>query len=262
MAGSYNRALQMPTIEAVFMGGGVRNGAPVASVMHRHDRVITQRRAVRLGLGSVTLSGDLAAAPDARGIVVFAHGSESSRRSPRNRAVAEGLRQAGLATLLVDLLTPGEAAVDAQTARLRFDIPRLAERIVGATDWIARQLVAAPIGYLGASTGAAAALMAAAERREAIAAVVSRGGRPDLAAAALSRVRAPTLLIVGAADPVVLDLNREAFAALRVDKRLEIVAGAGHLFEEPGALERVTVLARDWFVRHMRPSAAPRRATG
>jgi putative phosphoribosyl transferase len=240
----------MPTSAAVFTDGRVGNRAPVASVMHHHDRMMTQRRAVRLGLGGVTLSGDLTAAPDARGIVVFADGSESSGRSPRNRAVAEGLRLARLATLLVDLLTPGEAAVDAQTARLRFDVARLAERIVGATDWIARQLAAAPIGYFGVSTGAAAALVA------------FRGGRPDLAAGALSRVRAPTLLIVGAADPVVLDLNREAFAALRVDKRLEIVAGAGHLFEEPGALERVTVLARDWFVHHMRPAAAPRRAAG
>src|SRR5215470_17374373 len=198
--------------------------------MHPQRRVITQRRAVRLALGPVTLSGDLAAAPHASGVVVFAHGSGSNRRSPRNRAVADGLQQAGLATLLLDLLTPGEAAVDAQTARLRFDIPLLAERIVGATDWVTHRIGASAVGYFGASTGAAAALVAAAERGGAVAAVVCRGGRPDLA---------------GAADPVVLDLNRQAIAALRVETRLDIVAGAGHLFEEPGALERVTLLARD-----------------
>jgi putative phosphoribosyl transferase len=230
--------------------------------MHTQRRVIAQRRAVRLGLGPVTLSGDLAAAPDASGVVVFAHGSGSNRRSPRNRAVADGLQQAGLATLLLDLLTPGEAAVDAQTARLRFDIPLLAERVVGATDWVTHRLGASAIGYFGASTGAAAALVAAAERGDAVAAVVCRGGRPDLAGAALARVQAPTLLIVGAADPVVLDLNREAVAALRVETRLDVVAGAGHLFEEPGALERVTLLARAWFLRHMPAPAVPRRATG
>jgi putative phosphoribosyl transferase len=230
--------------------------------MHTQRRVIAQRRAVRLGLGPVTLSGDLAAAPDASGVVVFAHGSGSNRRSPRNRAVADGLQQAGLATLLLDLLTPGEAAVDAQTARLRFDIPLLAERVVGATDWVTHRLGASAIGYFGASTGAAAALVAAAERGDAVAAVVCRGGRPDLAGAALARVQAPTLLIVGAADPVVLDLNREAVAALRVETRLDVVAGAGHLFEEPGALELVTLLARAWFLRHMPAPAVPRRATG
>src|SRR5215470_588720 len=199
--------------------------------MHPQRRVITQRRAVRLALGPVTLSGDLAAAPHASGVVVFAHGSGSNRRSPRNRAVADGLQQAGLATLLLDLLTPGEAAVDAQTARLRFDIPLLAERIVGATDWVTHRIGASAVGYFGASTDAAAALVAAAERGGAVAAVVCRGGRPDLASAALAQVRAPTLLIVGAADPVVLDLNRQAIAALRVETRLDIVAGAGHLFE-------------------------------
>ena len=195
-------------------------------------------------------------------IVVFAHGSGSGRHSPRNRAVAEGLQEAGLSTLLMDLLTPGEEAVDAQTARLRFDIPLLAARVVVATDWIDRHLGPWCIGYFGASTGAAAALMAAADRPERVGAVVSRGGRPDLAAAALARVRAPALFIVGAADPVVLDLNRQALNALRVDKCLDVVAGAGHMFEEPGALERVTVLARDWFVRYLMAPAEARRAAG
>jgi pimeloyl-ACP methyl ester carboxylesterase len=167
--------------------------------------------------------------------------AEASRRSPRNRAVAEGLQDAGLATLLMDLLTPGEEAVDVQTARLRFDFPLLAAR---------------------ASTGAAAALMAAAERPERVGTVVSRGGRPDLAAAALPRRQAPTLLIVGAADPVVLELNREALNALRAEKRLEVVPGASHLFEEPGALERVTGLARDWFVHHLVAPVQARRAAG
>jgi dienelactone hydrolase len=234
----------------------------LAGVMQSQKDVVAQRRPIRLGLGSVTLDGDLTVPSDARAIVVFVHGSGSSRHSPRNRAVADGLQQAGLATLLMDLLTPGEDAVDAQTARLRFDIPLLAERVIGVTDWLGRHLGSWPIGYFGASTGAAAALVAAAERAEAVGAVVSRGGRPDLAMPALSHVRAPTLLIVGAADPVVVELNREALTRLRGDKRLEVVPGAGHLFEEPGALERVTVLARDWFVRHMIVPAERRRAAG
>jgi len=209
----------------------------------------------------VTLDGDLTVPSGAGAIVVFVHGSGSSRRSPRNRAVAEGLQDAGLATLLMDLLTPGEEAVDVQTAaRLRFDIPLLAGRVIAATDWIGRHLGPWRLGYFGASTGAAAALMAAAEGPDRVGAVVSRGGRPDLAAAALSCVQAPTLLIVGAADAVVLELNREAFNALRTEKRLEVVAGAGHLFEEPGALERVTALARDWFVRHLAAPLEARRA--
>jgi len=208
----------------------------------------------------VTLDGDLTVPSGAGAIVVFVHGSGSSRRSPRNRAVPEGLQAAGLATLLMDLLTPGEEAVDVQTARLRFDIPLLAGRVVAATEWIGRHLGPWRLGYFGASTGAAAALMAAAERPDRVGAVVSRGGRPDLAAGALSRVQAPTLLIVGAADPVVLELNLEASNALRTEKRLEVVPGAGHLFEEPGALERVTSLARDWFVRHLAAPLEVRRA--
>jgi pimeloyl-ACP methyl ester carboxylesterase len=185
--------------------------------------------------------------------VVFAHGSGSSRHSPRNRAVAAMLREGGLATLLVDLLTPEEGAVDEETGRLRFDIDLLAERLVDATDWIGgiEETRGLGVGYFGASTGGGAALVAAARRPNSVRAVVSRGGRPDLAGAALARVRAPTLLIVGGHDPVVLELNREAFDRLRCEKELEIVPGATHLFEEPGALEEVARLARDWFLRHL-----------
>jgi dienelactone hydrolase len=194
-------------------------------------------------------------------VVLFAHGSGSSRRSPRNRAVARVLRSAGLATLLLDLLTSAEEAEDEFTGRLRFDVGLLARRLVGAVDWLGRTQGTAglPIGCFGASTGAAAALAAAAERPEAVAAVVSRGGRPDLAGAALARVRAPTLLIVGGADQAVLALNRKALAQLAcAEKQLIVVPGAGHLFEEPGALEEVARLAADWFSRRLgRRAAAP-----
>ena len=208
---------------------------------------------VRVPAGGVTLEGNLARPEGARGVVLFAHGSGSSRLSPRNRHVAHVLNEAALATLLVDLLTPEEEAIDARTAHLRFDISLLAERLVAATDW----LTAHPdtrdlrVGYFGASTGAAAALVAAAARSGAVGAVVSRGGRPDLAGRVLALVRAPTLLIVGGRDLQVLELNREAFAQLTCDKRLEIVPGATHLFEEPGALDQVAQLARDWFVRYL-----------
>jgi dienelactone hydrolase len=186
-------------------------------------------------------------------VVLFAHGSGSSRHSPRNRHVARLLNEAQLATLLIDLLTPDEEAVDLRTAHLRFDIGLLAERLVGAADWLTqhpdtREL---PIGCFGASTGAAAALVAAAERPEAVAAVVSRGGRPDLAGAALGRVRAPTLLIVGGNDFQVIELNRAAFAELRCEKQVLIVPGATHLFEEPGALDEVASRACAWFQRHL-----------
>jgi dienelactone hydrolase len=192
------------------------------------------------------------------GVVVFAHGSGSSRFSSRNRFVASVLEQAGLATLLMDLLTRDEEVVDQLTAHLRFDIELLAERLVAATDWLAEQddTTDLPIGYFGASTGAAAALVAAAERPEVVRAIVSRGGRPDLAGPALSRVRAPTLLIVGSRDELVIELNRAALNELRGEKRLEIVPGATHLFEEPGTLEAVARLARDWFVRYLGRSAA------
>jgi dienelactone hydrolase len=210
-------------------------------------------RPVSVRAGTVVLEGDLAVPADARGVVLFAHGSGSSRRSPRNRAVAAELQCAGLATLLVDLLTLEEEAVDARTHHLRFDIAMLAERLAQVTAWLGEQpeTRALAAGYFGASTGGGAALLAAAAHPRAVAAVVSRGGRPDLAGAALARVRAPTLLIVGALDDVVLDLNREAMARMRGEVRLEIIAGATHLFEEPGALEQVARLARDWFLRHL-----------
>lgn len=213
---------------------------------------------VRVPVGGPALEGNLAVPGNARGIVVFAHGSGSSRHSPRNRAVAAMLREGGLATLLVDLLTPEEGAVDEETARLRFDIDLLAERLVGATDWIGEveETRGLGVGYFGASTGGGAALVAAARRPNSVRAVVSRGGRPDLAGAALARVRAPTLLIVGGHDPVVLELNREAFDRLRCEKDIAVVPGATHLFEEPGALEEVARLARDWFLRHLPTAGA------
>jgi dienelactone hydrolase len=186
-------------------------------------------------------------------LVVFAHGSGSSRFSPRNRFVAGVLEEAGLATLLIDLLTPQEEAVDELTRHLRFDIRLLAERLVAASEWARQQpdTEHLPIGYFGASTGAGAALVAAAQRPDLVGAIVSRGGRPDLAGPALPLVKAPTLLIVGGRDEVVIELNQRAFDQLRCEKRLEIVQGATHLFEEPGTLEQVARLARDWFVRYL-----------
>ncbi len=197
------------------------------------------------------LRGSLAIPPRARGLVIFAHGSGSGRHSPRNRWVARRLGTAALATLLFDLLTADEEAIDAVTAQLRFDVQRLAQRLLSVTDWAAREpsLAALPVGYFGASTGAAAALIAAA-RLPTIAAVVSRGGRPDLAGAALTDVGAPTLLIVGGDDPEVLELNRAALSRLRGLHRLEVVPGATHLFEEPGTLGAVADLASAWFVRY------------
>ncbi len=212
---------------------------------------------VRIHTGSTHLDGDLTLPPAACGIVVFAHGSGSSRRSPRNRFVADVLHQRGLGTLLFDLLTADEEAIDAYTARLRFDIPLLAGRLVGAADWLRARgdMTKLPVGLFGASTGAGAALVAAADRPAVVGAVVSRGGRPDLAGAALARVQAPTLLIVGGADTSVLVLNRRAMAALRAPTRLEIVSGATHLFEEPGALQMVAHCAADWFERHLSRTA-------
>lgn len=207
-------------------------------------------REVRVEAGRVRLDGDLVLPPAARGLVLFAHGSGSSRLSPRNRFVAARLREEGLATLLFDLLTPEEEAIDVRTRALRFDIGLLAARLLGALDWVGtrpetRDLT---VGCFGASTGAAAALIAAAEAPERVRAVVSRGGRPDLAGEALRRVRAATLLIVGGLDLQVLDLNRRALGALAArPKRLEVVQGATHLFEEPGALEEVADLAATWF---------------
>lgn len=216
------------------------------------------RTAVSIPAGDARLEGELVVPAGAAGIVVFAHGSGSSRHSPRNRMVAATLEEAGIGTLLVDLLTRAEEKADRLGGEYRFDIPLLGGRLVAIVDWLRRDRGSPlPIGLFGASTGAAAALVAAAERPEDIAAVVSRGGRPDLAGPALRRVRAPTLLIVGGADEQVLELNRRALALLPGEKLLAVVPGATHLFEEPGALEQVARLAADWFSRHLR---RPRRA--
>jgi pimeloyl-ACP methyl ester carboxylesterase len=213
---------------------------------------------VAIRTGPVTLAGTLEVPEDAGGIVLFAHGSGSSRFSPRNRYVAGVIRDAGIGTLLFDLLTPEEEAVDLRTRALRFDIDLLARRLVGATDWLLRQPAARglPLGYFGSSTGGAAALVAAAERPEAVRAVVSRGGRPDLAGEALGRVRAPTLLLVGGWDEPVVDLNRRAMARMTAPASLVIVPGATHLFEEPGKLEEVARQAAAWLRAHLVPVAA------
>jgi len=209
-------------------------------------------------VGEVSLEGSLVVPDGATGLILFAHGSGSSRHSPRNRHVARVLRDAGLGTLLIDLLTAEEEQAERWTRHLRFDIELLARRLVGATLWLARNARTSDlrIGCFGASTGAAAALDAAAREPNRIVAVVSRGGRPDLASK-LDDVRAPTLLIVGENDPVVLDLNREVVNGLRSETKLEIIKDAGHLFEEPGALECVAELATQWFVRHVARGALP-----
>lgn len=213
----------------------------------------TPSRPVTIPAAGVVLDADLAIPDRAVGIVVFAHGSGSSRLSPRNRSVAEGLQRGGLATLLLDLLTLDEARGDEATRALRFDIELLAGRLVDACRWVEqrRETVELPLGLFGASTGAAAALLAASRHTDTVRAVVSRGGRPDLAGEALSSVQAATLLIVGERDPTVLELNREAQRRLPPNARLAVVPDAGHLFEERGALAEVTRLARDWFVDHM-----------
>ena len=219
--------------------------------MKRHK---LQSAEVIVQAGGVPLEGTLAFPEKADGIVVFAHGSGSSRFSSRNRFVAEFLNQGGLATLLFDLLTAEEHRVDEWTRELRFDIDLLTKRLIGAADWLeARDEVAdLPVGLFGASTGAAAALRAAAERPDRVAAVVSRGGRPDLAMPTLPQVRAPTLLIVGGDDEPVIGMNQEAAARLACEHRVVIVPGATHLFEEPGKLEEVARLAREWFLRHLK----------
>ncbi|MFJ8074414.1 dienelactone hydrolase family protein [Streptomyces sp. NPDC096176] len=207
--------------------------------------------AVSLPADGSTNAGDLVVPPDARGVVLFAHGSGSSRHSPRNKAVAAALQRVGLGTLLMDLLTVQEERVDAVTAEHRFDIGLLGRRLVAAIEWLGEHPATAtvPVGLFGASTGAAAALVAAAERPGRVHSVVSRGGRPDLAGQALPHVQAPVLLIVGGDDTEVLRLNREAAGLLRTPHRVHVVPGATHLFEEPGALEEVAEVAGDWFLR-------------
>jgi putative phosphoribosyl transferase len=221
--------------------------------MSRRPVVHARETAIHLPLSGVVLNGDLTIPEEATGIVLFAHGSGSSRLSPRNRQVAHTLQDKGLATLLFDLLTAEEALEDARTAMLRFDVHLLADRLGGVTDLVEQGLARRElhIGYFGASTGAAAALIAAARRPGVVEGVVSRGGRPDLAGASLESVRAPTLLIVGELDEQVIDLNREALRRLSCVKRMEIIPGATHLFEEPGALEVVARLAADWFAHHL-----------
>jgi putative phosphoribosyl transferase len=210
---------------------------------------------IQVRAGKVRLEGNLNVPSHAKGVVLFAHGSGSSRHSPRNRAVAATLKEAELGTLLIDLLSPDEEAIDMHTAHLRFDIDLLAERLVHAAEWLAdnaetREL---GIGCFGSSTGGGAALVAAAQRPELIKAVVSRGGRPDLAGLSLPKVQAPTLLIVGGNDTPVIELNHQAMSRLRVETKLEIIPGATHLFEEAGTLEEVARLASDWFVHHLGP---------
>jgi dienelactone hydrolase len=209
---------------------------------------------VSIPLGPITLEGDLSIPDGATGIVVFAHGSGSSRHSPRNRFVAQHLQERGLATLLFDLLTPEEEEIDAVTAHLRFDIEMLATRLVAATAWLLQQPATKnlQIGYFGASTGAAAALIAAARKPEAVMSVVSRGGRPDLAKESLANVKAPTLLIVGGRDTPVIEMNRWALDRLNVQKEMKIVPGATHLFEEPGKLEEVAAIAGEWFTESLK----------
>ena len=216
------------------------------------------KQVIEIPSGKIRLEADLRLPKGATGVVLFAHGSGSSRHSPRNQYVARVIREAGVGTLLFDLLTKQEEAIDAYTGKLRFDIEFLAKRLVDATNWITTQPATQHlrIGYFGASTGAAAALIAAVELPNIVAAVVSRGGRPDLAAEALPKVKAPTLLIVGGNDDVVIGLNEKALAKISCEKELTIVPGATHLFEEPGTLEQVAHLASAWFKKKLQPWAS------
>jgi putative phosphoribosyl transferase len=238
--------------------------------MQKNDgnRPAIWEQSVQIPAGEALLHGELMLPRDARAIVLFAHGSGSSRHSPRNQFVARVIREAGIATLLFDLLTAEEESVDVYTRHLRFDIDLLAERLVGATNWLeemGQQITAQTahhplrIGFFGASTGGGAALVTAARLSEKAGAVVSRGGRPDLAGAALPQVKAPTLLIVGGEDTPVIELNEQAYAQLRCPKELRIIPGATHLFEEPGTLEQVAQLAAEWFSQHLQ--AQPRAGT-
>jgi pimeloyl-ACP methyl ester carboxylesterase len=229
--------------------------------MPRENQSDAIRAPVAVPIDGHSLHGDLGMPADPHGIVLFAHGSGSSRHSPRNQFVARSLERRHLATLLIDLLTPEEEAIDDRTAEYRFDIPMLARRLVTIVDWLRlhKDAMSLPVGLFGASTGGGAALIAAAERPREIAAVVSRGGRPDLAGAALPKVTAPTLLVVGGFDGPVIEMNRDAMKQMRGEVKLEIVPGATHLFEEPGTLERVAELAGAWFARHLQPVLATRR---
>lgn len=215
--------------------------------------VQAQESAVEIPVGNVTLLGNLTIPQGAQSIVLFAHGSGSSRFSPRNRYVAKMLNEENIATLLIDLLTLQEEAVDEETAQFRFDINLLAQRLVETTKWLKGKPATQNlnVGYFGASTGAAAALIAAAQLSKDVKAVVSRGGRPDLAGEYLSKVKAPTLLIVGGADVEVLELNKDALKEIRTEKKLDVVPGATHLFEEPGKLQEVALLAREWFASYL-----------
>jgi dienelactone hydrolase len=229
--------------------------------MAREKKTEMTTTSIHVPIGGQSLQGDLGMPADPHGIVLFAHGSGSSRHSPRNQYVARVLEGRGLATLLIDLLTPREEAVDDVTAELRFDIPMLAARLVTIVDWLkhGNETASLPIGLFGASTGGGAALMAAADRPNEIAAVVSRGGRPDLAGPALAKVKAPTLLIVGGLDGPVIQMNRDAMRQMRGEVSLELVPGATHLFAEPGTLERVAELAGAWFTRRLQSALSAQR---
>ena len=212
---------------------------------------IVQTKNVYIRSGDMQLQGDLSIPEGAQGVVLFAHGSGSSRHSPRNQFVARTIREAGVGTLLFDLLTKEEEAVDMHTAHLRFDIGLLATRLIDATYWIKGELDYLNVGYFGSSTGGGAALVAAAQLADTVGAVVSRGGRPDLAGDALSQVQSATLLVVGGLDYRVIEMNRAALARLRCEKEMKIVPGATHLFEEPGTLEQVADVAAEWFQKHL-----------
>jgi putative phosphoribosyl transferase len=225
-------------------------------MVHTAHTGTAQARDIQIRSKAVMLHGDLSIPANAQGVVLFAHGSGSSRHSPRNQFVARTIREAGVGTLLFDLLTKEEEAVDMQTRHLRFDIGLLAERLIDATYWIKGELEYLRVGFFGSSTGAGAALVAAAELGDRVSAVVSRGGRPDLAGDALPKVKCPTLLIVGGLDYPVIEMNEEALALMHCEKELKIVPGATHLFEEPGTLQEVARLAADWFQRHLHSVAA------
>jgi pimeloyl-ACP methyl ester carboxylesterase len=226
---------------------GKGEGSEMAQVI---KSATAKAKEIQIRSGNVQLSGELTIPAKAEGVVLFAHGSGSSRHSPRNQFVARTIREAGVGTLLFDLLTQEEEAIDTYTAHLRFDIRLLAQRLVDATYWIKGQLDYLRIGYFGSSTGGGAALVAAAELGEIVGAVVSRGGRPDLAGEALPIVKSPTLLIVGGLDYPVIQMNYEAYMQMTCEKELKIVEGATHLFQEPGTLEQVADLAAGWFSKH------------